>query len=296
MKTILCLPAFVMLSFSFNKAITDNLVFLNQTYDSSSINHVLDGSIQEWPVTKFKTDDESKVQYAVDNDGKDLFIALNIPEFRTQVKMMRNGMSLFIDAKGKKKESKGIEFPVKNGNTDMNNQNYAANRTSQRNNNQGPGDQQRKLDIKAMRSLMSLNLAEMKVFGFSDNEPDDQQLLLPGSANIAFSWDTSDVMHIEYLIPLSLLGDTPSLDQKDISIGWKIHAFEIPKRSEGSENVSMDNSQSGRGGGFGGGGHRSGGYAGGGSRFSQADREKMMQEEKFWTKYVIVKQLVNKAF
>jgi uncharacterized membrane protein YgcG len=128
----------------------------------------------------------------------------------------------------------------------------------------------------------------MKVFGFSGNEPDDQQLLLPGSANIAFTWDSQDVMHIEYFIPLAIFGDLSSLNQKDISIGWNIHAFEMPKGNAGSENSSIENRSSGRGGGFGAGGRRSGGYGGGSSnKYIQGDREKIMGEQKFWTKYII---------
>jgi hypothetical protein len=198
------------------------------------------------------------------------------------------GMSLYIDLKGKKKESHGIEFPVKNENTDLSdNLNFSGARTNRQNDGQSPNEQQQKPDIKAMRKMMALNLVEMKVFGFSDNEPDDQQLLLPGSANIAFSWDSTDVMHIEYFIPLTMFGDVSSLNQKDISIGWKIHAFEMPKANAASESSSMENRSSG--GGFGGGsGRHSGGYgSGSNNRYSQGDREKMMEEQKFWTKYII---------
>jgi uncharacterized membrane protein YgcG len=225
---------------------------------------------------------------------------MNIPDFRTQLKMMRVGMSMYIDLKGKKKESRGIEFPVKNENPDEASQGYSGVRANRQNNDQPVTEQQRKSEMKAMRKMMALNLVEMKVFGFSDKDPDDQQLLLPGSANIAFSWDTSDVMHIEYFIPLSMFGDISSLNQKELSMGWNIHAIEMPKRNDDPENSSGENQSSGRRGGYGGGGgggHHSGGYGGGGnSRYSQADRDKMMAEQKFWTKYTINIPAEKKAF
>jgi hypothetical protein len=159
--------------------------------------------------------------------------------------------------------------------------NFSGTRTNRQIDGQSPNEHQRKPDIKAMQKMMSLNLFEMKVFGFSDNEPDDQQLFLPGSANIAFSWDSMDVMHIEYFIPLTMFGDVSSLNQKDISIGWEIHAFEMPKAKAGSENPSMENRSSGQGGFRGGSGRRSGGYGdGSNNKYRQEDREKMMEEQK----------------
>jgi hypothetical protein len=51
---------------------------------------------------------------------------------------------------------------------------------------------------------------------------------MPESANIAFAWDSTDVMNIEYRIPLSFFG-TLSSDQKDVSIGWKINGLNFPQ-------------------------------------------------------------------
>lgn len=296
MKTILCLPAFAMFGFFYLNPKPLNLTFGSQPDDSARINHILDGSTDEWASSGFKTDNATAIQYATDNDSKDLFLVMNIPDVRTQLKMMRMGMSLYIDLKGKKKESRGIEFPVKNENTYMNNQGFSGTRTSGQNDDQSSNREQRKFDFKTMRQLLVLNLIQMKVFGFSNDEPDDQQLLLPGSANIAFSWDSADVMHIEYLIPLSMLGDVASLNQKDISIGWNIHAFEMPQRNDGSTNSSIGNQSSGRGGGIGG-ARRSGSFSSGsGGRPNQADMEKMMEDQKFWTKYVINIPSGEKAF
>jgi uncharacterized membrane protein YgcG len=303
MKTILSLPAFALLSLISYKSHPFYSIIKNDTGDSTIINHVLDGSIKEWPSGLFKTDNETGIQYAIDNDAKNIFMAMSIPNFRTQLKMMHEGMSMYIDLKGKKKEGRGIEFPVKNGSPDANDQSFSGARTNRQNNDQPTTEQQRRSDIKAMRKMMALNLVEMKVFGFSDDAPDDQQLLLPGSANIAFAWDSADNMHIEYLIPLSMFGDLSSLDKKDISIGWKIHAVEIPKPTEGSESTSTESRPSGGRGdggyGGGGGGRRSGGggYGGAGSsRYSEGDREKMMGEQKFWTKYMINIPPAKKAF
>ncbi|HSU28059.1 MAG TPA: hypothetical protein VLJ68_06745 [Chitinophagaceae bacterium] len=83
------------------------------TADSTIIEHHLDGSIAEWPAGKFSTDEETKIRYMADNDSINLYLALSVPDQGMQMKMSRIGMKLYIDLKGKKKESMGIEFPLK---------------------------------------------------------------------------------------------------------------------------------------------------------------------------------------
>jgi hypothetical protein len=72
-----------------------------------------------------------------------------------------------------------------------------------------------------------------------------------GSANIAFAWDSTDVMNIEYRIPLSFLEASSSLDQKDISIGWKVNGFQFSSNHSGES--STGEGRHGGGGGYGGG-------------------------------------------
>jgi len=285
MKTFLTLPVLAIYYFCYQPVSFYPKTSKSYT-DSSLVNHVLDGLVKEWPTDKFNMDETTGIQYAIDNNENYLFLAMNIPNIREQVKMMHMGMSLYIDPKGKKKENRGIEFPEKNENPDISQGVYGTGMNRQKD-NQSTNEQQNKFNAKAMRQALALNLVEMKVFGFSTNQPDDQQLLLPGSANIAFSWDTANTMHIEYVIPLTMFGDKSALNQKDISIGWNVHAFEMAKRSDGTENSAENHSYSGGGGrqGYGGGGSRH--YGGGNNMNQQGDREKMMAEQKFWTKYIV---------
>lgn len=287
MRSLLLLPAIIFVGSSLHQSFP---FFQNQTKiiaDSGIINHVLDGSTDEWSPEKFETDKETNIKYAVDNDADNLYIAMYVPDFRMQMKMMRQGMNLYIDLKGKKKENRGIEFPVKRDFTD-----YSGGFSNQQGNQSGQTDNDRQegFDKKAMRSSMALSLIFMKMFGFGEDEPKNQGLLTDGSANISFQWDSSDVMHIEYQVPLKLLDESvASLNQKNISIGWKVNGIEAPSSS--SSTSSSFGGASG-GGGRSGGGRSSGSTFGGGSttssqNFSQSGREKMMEAEDFWTKYTI---------
>ncbi|OQY93600.1 MAG: hypothetical protein B6D37_10930 [Sphingobacteriales bacterium UTBCD1] len=254
--------------------------------DSVIIRHILDGSVSEWPQNKFETDKETGISYAIDNDADDLFLAVTIPDFRTQMKMMRLGMNLYIDLKGKKKEHRGIEFPVKRdadgsatGNSEIN---------SDEDNSSAGTDMEKhsasKQNMKTIRSEMALNLIYMRLFGFSDEEPVRQGLRKANSAQVAFTWDSSDVMHIEYLIPLKMLDDDlAALNQKKISVGWKINGMEMTPGAGSEFGNSSYGSSGGRRGG--GGGFR---REGGNGNISQGNRQKMSAPESFWTKYTFV--------
>jgi hypothetical protein len=167
----------------------------------------MDGLVNEWPAERFTVNKATTARYAADNDANNLFLAISIPAPATQAKIMQAGMKLYIDMTGNKKEWRNVEFPLINENGSA-------------------LPVQQHPDVKAIRSAMILNLIKLKLSGFSDSEPSYQELTLPGSVNIVYNWDSSDVMHIEYRIPLSLLGEHATFNQKNISIGWKLYAIQ----------------------------------------------------------------------
>jgi len=256
-----------LLSLAFNKAPAPVHETLNVYSDSEHVGHVIDGTTNEWPDSVFHADKETLINYAVDNDGANLFIALRVADFRTQMKMMRQGMTLFIDMRGKKKENMGIEYPVKPEGGYANNGNMAGG----------------KPDKKAIREAMSYHLFAMKLFGFTDAEPVSQGLQVTGSANIAFGWDSSDVMHIEYSIPLSMLGETHSLHNKMISLGWRINGAEL--QSTSGNTVAVTSIEARPAGGNRGGGSRGQPTVSPANSFPQTSSAASSGEQSFWTKY-----------
>jgi hypothetical protein len=159
--------------------------------DTTKIIHLLDGNISEWPAEKFALDKATKIRYAIDNDSQMLFLAINISDKTTQQRIMQKGMNLFIDVKGKKKENRGVEFPLGLENVS--------------------------------------DISNMKVFGFSNTEASPQNVKTEGTINIAMGWDNSYVLSMEYNIPLKMLEETlPDLNNKKISIGWKLKESGMP--------------------------------------------------------------------
>jgi hypothetical protein len=115
-----------------------------------------------------------------------LFVAINISESMIQQRIMQQGMTLFIDVKGKKKENRGVQYPL--------------------------------------GTESGTNMQAMKVFGFDNSDPSPQSLKTEGTINIAIGWDSALVMILEYNIPLKMLeGSLDQLNNKKISVGWKIN-------------------------------------------------------------------------
>jgi hypothetical protein len=257
--------------------------------NDTTIVHTHDGKLLEWNAGRFATDDDTKISYAIDNDGKYLYIGLRIPEMATQMKMMRTGMSVYIDLKGKKKTGRGIEFPVKpdKGQSFTPGDNNAR---QSRPEEDMQDASKRQLNRVMMRNAMAIKqLNTIRLTGFGGD--DEQQVLdVPGSVDVAYKCDTAETMEIEYRIPLSMLGENSKLTAKEISIGCKIHAMEMSPGGFGGGGSGGGMGGMGGGGrmGGGGGGGRMGGRGGqgmGGGMSSGMSRETMMREQSFWTKY-----------
>ncbi len=180
------------------------------------------GKIDEWKIEKFETHPETKMQYAVDHDGENLYVAVKITDQFVQSRIMAFGMNMFIDKKGKKKEGSGIEFPLK---TPIGGFNRGG----------GGGDPREAREKKASTMIF------LKAFGLDNLEEDKLYLVSqPGLVNVDFSWDEADNMYIEYVVPFTYIGSTASLNGKPLSIGWKMRegATGTPGTGEGTASAS----------------------------------------------------------
>lgn len=193
MKIFFSLPVFACLVFFHNT--TAQLLPADKT-DTTAVNHLLDGNTAEWPAGNFNTDKATGTRYATDNDKENLYIAVIISDKKVQQRIMQQGLLLYLDTKGKKKETRGVEFPLAIENA---------------------------ADWKAQKE----SLTKMKLFGFSKLASFAQNIRTEGTINIATGWDSTYNFQVEYLIPLKILEENISeLNNKKISIGWKIQGDE----------------------------------------------------------------------
>lgn len=277
MKTLPCLVMITMCLF-----FSGNLGAKTFPSDSTPIRHLIDGSLNEWTGAHFQTDKETQIQYALDHDAGNLYLAMKVPDFRMQMKMMMQGMKLFIDKKGKRKEGTGIEFPVKREEGDAG---FGARGGGGR----AAGGEAGPPDPKEMRARLSAHLLFLKTFGLADQE--DKTLVIgeSGEIGLAYNWDEENNFYIEYQIPLHFIGEQASLQGKPLGIGWKIMGMEASLSGPISTSTSLVGVPAGGGGGLRGGGSAgrgAGSRAGGGGNFGQ-NSDSRFKDQSIWTKYIL---------
>ncbi|NCT94044.1 MAG: hypothetical protein GXC72_06455 [Chitinophagaceae bacterium] len=210
--------------------------------------HQTDGMLSEWNTESMEIHKETGIQYAVSNDAGKLYIGMRIVNPRTQVKMIVNGMYLFIDIKGKKREGTRVEFPIhKEGPEAMRLMPRSA-----------PGEAPAPESMRLFREQMINGMMLLRCKGLEGQEQDEQYqtIDLPNNVNIAFGWDEAGTMDIEYEIPFPMVGlhKEPAAG-KIISLGIQLNGMQLS--GGGAPSLSSTSSQivsvpAGSGGGRGG--------------------------------------------
>ena len=185
-------------------------------------------------------DIKSRLLYLVENDSENIYLSIKTDYRPTQMRIMRNGVKIYIDKDGKKKKDTFLHYPTGQ-------QNIKSNRSSY-----GPGED-KEFDLN--RILLS-----MPAFGnWHDYEEDVS--ISDGENKNGIEVDVSvieeDVLYYIAKIPLELIG---YIDSSIPSIGLHIAGIEGQKLGSGGMQRSAQQG-GGKGGGRGGmsGGGRSGG-------------------------------------
>ena len=79
----------------------------------------VDGNPADWPESMFYDNNDAKVLYAVANDSSHLFICIQVMDMSEQMNLIHGGLTIWVDPKGKKKESCAVNYffqPVKSEN------------------------------------------------------------------------------------------------------------------------------------------------------------------------------------
>lgn len=73
---------------------------------------VVDGSNKDWPSPYPEYDEKAQLGYAVTNDKDNLYITVETGDQATQLKILRNGLTVWIDKSGGKDEVTAINYPI----------------------------------------------------------------------------------------------------------------------------------------------------------------------------------------
>jgi hypothetical protein len=261
----------------------------------------VDGKPDEWPQPFRYYEGTTKLQFAFANDTGSLYVCIKVTDAQTQLRLFNSGLNICMDARGKKKETMVLSFPLK-PEGDPGEGGSGQKHKHQGQSEGGPDAGMQKTDLLRLKHHARTQQLALRVKGFTGLP--EQVLPLENAYRIsaAFDWDSLDILTIEYKLPLALvLGHslTATDTLKPISIGFIEPAPEVahtnsggvPEGDLGAGDVSRSGSgmnQNGMGGmnnGMGGGGMgrgMGGGNRGGGTHF--LDTNPANQEQKVWSK------------
>lgn len=72
----------------------------------------IDGYDRDWPQPFPNYDDKALIGYAISNDKDNLYIAVETGDLATQLKILQNGFTVWIDKTGRNEKKTAIHFPL----------------------------------------------------------------------------------------------------------------------------------------------------------------------------------------
>jgi YD repeat-containing protein len=236
----------------------------------------VDGEIKEWGDSLRYYYAGKHLNYALANTKDTLYMAIRFNDRVDQMRVLRSGLTLSIDPKGKKKEAFSITFPLDIG----------GNASTNHLHDDSTGGISKQDREELMRERVT-TLRGIKVTGFKDVE--DEMITTSNTYGFqtAVNYDDNGYLVCEAAIPLSLF-HADDLNKNEWSFNFKINGVERKLKAESGEQEG-GGGHSGRGGGSGG-GHRGGrGGGSGGNESQSSEQAEMAKSADFWVKYYLAK-------
>ncbi|MFN8285845.1 MAG: hypothetical protein U0V74_03775 [Chitinophagales bacterium] len=158
----------------------------------------LDGSAGEWPQPFRYYDGVTHLQFAVANDTANLYVCLLVNDEATQHRIFRGGLNMWFDAKGKKKETVGLTYPLKGNHTKPG---APEEQESQSEQQQNPWVQNKGINKLKERELAHQNM--LVTHGMAGIDGDAISIKNTYGIQASLGWDSLGIMCLEYQIPLS---------------------------------------------------------------------------------------------
>ncbi len=194
----------------------------------------IDGDPMEWPQPFRYYDGNTKLQFAIENDTANIYLCFKITDEPTQLRLFNGGMAVWIDPKGKKKETAGIMFPLKHE--------RIASGSGQKHKTQVEAEDPsvQRSDILRLKQHALLQQTTIHLKGFTGVPEQELPLKNDYGINVGFNWDSLNILSIEYKIPVKLLlGHNLLLADtlKPIGLGFLENALEVPTRTVQDESA-----------------------------------------------------------
>lgn len=225
----------------------------------------IDGQATDWGPDSLRYDAESKLQYAVLNDQRAVYVRLKVADPMTQGRLLGQGFTVWLDSTGQNQQQFGVRYklhpePVAKPALDANGQPVAA----------AP------MTLKDRRARLAQALADvhdMELLNYKGNkEPTYTDTQSPLGVKLGLALDAQDNIVYELAVPLRLLyRKVPNLasgQRAKVGVTVLSNRVAMPSgtNSSGMSVVGADGMNSGYGGGMGGRGGYGGRGMGGGGR------------------------------
>jgi hypothetical protein len=229
---------------------------------------VVNGNSREWENSLFSFNKQAQANYAIVNDTNAFYICVRIADEAAQMKVMRNGMEIRFNSKGKKKPEATLHFP-----------------TGSR------MDQGEHRDRKTMHLMFLLQMQDMELSGFKEGVNGFQNIKSGKNGLMtAMNWDSVNVMVYEARVPFNVFaGDIRIADP--LTVGIIIKGAPKPREGTGDKmHEGGSGMQGGRGQDRPGGMNQGGmGREGEGQMRENGDNLKMFEDDEIWRSIVVAK-------
>ena len=218
---------------------------------------VADGNSIDWNLPLRFGSEDGELQYNITNDNTNIYVSVATSDQSTQMRILREGISVFIDTKGKTNKSMGLSFPA-NEVIEVN-----------RNNNtiKMMGGDKRGDQVNFKKQLL-MDKDIFKTFGFinMDNRVYDVSDTI--AIKLGINYDAFGNLVFESIIPIKHIYNKTftAKNAPSLSVGIVLNTTNRPENrpTAGSEGRSEGGMRGGSGGGMGGGGMGGGSMSGGG--------------------------------
>lgn len=189
-------------------------------------------------------DSKSRLLYLVENDAENIYLSIKSDYRPTQMRIIRNGIKVFIDSDGKKRKETFLHYPMGQQNVEFSRSSF------------GP-DEDREFDLNRIVLMLP-------AYG-SWHDYEENVSINAGENNNGIEVEVSvieeDVLYYTAKIPLALIGN---INSSIPSIGLHIEGVEGQKSSGGGmqQSARQGGGKGGGRGGMSGGGHSGGGMQG----------------------------------
>jgi hypothetical protein len=215
----------------------------------------VDGSNKDWPSPYPDYDEKAMLGYAVSNDSKNLYISVETGDLATQLKILRGGLTVWIDKTGGTEQVTAVNYPLPNEKRYDKHGGEAEDRPAAGQWQQGNGSSADKQRM-AIEDKVQLLLADAKEFSLQGFK----------SCNLQYPLLEKDTCGI--VVRMNIDADNEMVWEAVIPLKSFYYKGELEKRDNGKAmSICIETIGQKRPAGGGGGGNRGGSGNGGGGGF-----------------------------